>query len=250
MKNFLSTLLVAVLICTFFSCSGDKETENKETKNTTETPTTEVPEKPQVKGPIINIQDSLEVKQTVLCLKDSSATIEGMYQKLSNIYNVLLQETITKGKLAVMGSPMAWQTMEKDAYFFEAGIPVDKAPAKMGKGMYMKNTDEDSTVVAHFWGMPSQKNTAYTALEERLTDMAKTKSSAIYEVYRGNIFPANNEVVDYYKQQTDIIVPIKKTIIPKEKPVKLTLTAREQKEQMGSLKKGKGVKKAKAAPKK
>ena len=107
---------------------------------------------------------------------------------------------------------MAWQLMQNGAYFFEAGIPVDKVPAKMGKGMFMKSTGTDSTVVAHFWGKQDQTISAYSALDEKLTEQKKTKSSDAYEIYRGNYFPVNNEPVDFYKLQVDIIVPFKKVI--------------------------------------
>jgi effector-binding domain-containing protein len=253
MKNNLFTFISATIICTFASCSGsDTKTDNAITSNNDTTSEVEVVEKAQTKGPIINIQDSTEVKQIVLCLKDSSATIEGMYQKLSNIYNVKLQETIKAGKLQILGSPMAWQTVEKDAYFFEAGIPVDKAPSKMGKGMYMKSTGEDSAVVAHFWGPLNLTKSAYDALAEKLTDAGKTKSNASYEIYKGDFFPANNAAVDFYKLQTDIVTPFKGYVAPKEKKVSLTLTAKEAKKEANESKVGKGKKikkkKAVAAP--
>jgi effector-binding domain-containing protein len=253
MKKVLSTLFSAAIVCTFASCSGsDTKTDNAITSNNDTTSEVEVVEKAQTKGPIINIQDSTEVKQIVLCLKDSSATIEGMYQKLSNIYNVKLQETIKAGKLQILGSPMAWQTVEKDAYFFEAGIPVDKAPSKMGKGMYMKSTGEDSAVVAHFWGPLNLTKSAYDALAEKLTDAGKTKSNASYEIYKGDFFPANNAAVDFYKLQTDIVTPFKGYVAPKEKKVSLTLTAKEAKKEANESKVGKGKKikkkKAVAAP--
>jgi effector-binding domain-containing protein len=247
MKKILSTLFSATIICTFASCSGnDAKTENATTKNTDTTTEVEAVETTQTKGPIINIQDSTEVSQTVLCLKDSSTTIEGMYQKLSNIYNVKLQETIKAGKLNVMGSPMAWQTIEKDAYFFEAGIPVDKAPSKMGKGMYMKNTGSDSAVVAHFWGPLNLTKSAYDALAEKLTDAGKTKSNASYEIYKGDFFPSNNAAVDFYKLQTDIITPFKGYKAPKVKEVSLTLSAKEIKKEAKASKVKK--KKPTAAP--
>lgn len=222
MKNLLFTLCTFTILSTFLSCTGNKESEKTNTKNTdTIAPIVEV-ETPKVKAPIINIQDSLEVKQDVLCIKDSSNTIEGMYQKLSNIYNIKLQEIIKASKVQVMGSPMAWQTVEKNAYFFEAGIPVDRAPSKMGKGMYMKSTGDDSAAVAHFWGPQNISKSAYDALDEKLTDMHKTKSAAVYEIYKGDYFPTNNTAVDFYKLQIDIVMPYKGYIAPKIKEVKYT----------------------------
>ncbi len=219
MQNLLFTLSTFTILSTFFSCSGNKETENKNNNNI-DTITTVADIEPQkTRGPVINIQDSMELKQSVLCIKDSSNTVEGMYQKLSNIYNVKLQETIKAGKVNIVGSPMAWQTMQKDAYFFEAGIPVDGVPSKMGKGMYMKSTGTDSAAVAHYWGPQNLTKSAYDALEEKLADVQKSKSAAVYEIYKGNYFPANNEAVDFYKLQIDIVMPFKGTVAPKIKEV-------------------------------
>ena len=219
---------IAIAIsCTLFSCGGGKEKDVTEVAKKDTVATT--PEAPKAKGPVINIQDSLEVNQTVLCLKDSSSTAEGMYKKLSDIYNIKLQETIKAGKLNVMGSPMAWRTMQNGAYFFEAGIPVDKTPNKMGKGMFIKNTGTDSTIVAHYWGPQDQTKSAYDAIDERLVDVKKTKSSSAYEIYRGDYFPATNEAVDFYKLQTDIIVPLKKVKYKVEKEVPLLKTWKPEK---------------------
>lgn len=202
--------ILSLLLFTFFSCSSKKDTDKSESKKIDTTQSLIPVEAPKAKGPIINMQDSLEVQQIVLCLKDSSSTAAGMYAKLSTIFNVKLQETIKAGKLNTMGAPMAWQTMQNGAYFFEAGIPVDKVPAKMGKGMFMKSTGTDSTVVAHFWGPQDQTKSAYDAIDEKLADVKKTKSSSAYEIYKGDYFSINNEPKDFYKLQIDIVVPFKK----------------------------------------
>ncbi len=163
------------------------------------------PSNPQ-KGAIINMQDTLEIKRTVLCLKDSSKTREGMYAKLADIYSRRIPETIKANKLVITGAPMAWHTMQKAAYFFEAGIPVDKAPAKPGKGMYMKSTGGDSVYVAHFFGPNDLTTGAYDAIKEKAKENRKVTSAA-YEVYVDNPFVISTEPLDLYKLQTDIVFP-------------------------------------------
>lgn len=224
MKNNLSTLFIATIFCIFLSCSSNNKTEDKNSKNNDITKSeTEIADvQPSAKGPIINMQDSVEFKQIILCIRDSSNTIEGMYKKLSNIYNVKLQETLNANKMVAAGSPMAWQTIKDSAYFFEAGIPIDKTPSKMGKGMYLKSTGTDSTAIAHFTGPQNFIRSAYDALNEKLADMHKTKSADAYEIYKGVYFPANNEAVDFYKLQIDVITPYKGYIAPKIKEIKYT----------------------------
>ena len=218
MKYTFITLSLFVTLISLSNCSSKKET-NSENKIVAESSPSNKIEKetPKTKSAIINIQDTVEVSQTVLCIKDSASTIEGMHKKLSTIYNSKLQETIKANKLTITGSPMAWQTILKTAYFFEAGIPVDRTPTKMGKGMYMKNTGADSAVVAHFWGPHDLTKSGYDAIEEKFAETHKIKSTTIYEIYKGDHFPTNNEAIDFYKLQTDIVAPYRKTIVKSKK---------------------------------
>lgn len=203
MRTLLSTLSLSAML--LLSCSSNTETKAKTTNIPTQASKSEksVP----TKAPIINIEDSVEIKRMVLCIKDSSKNMEGMNVKLADIYNIKLAEAIKVNKLKITDSPIAWQTMQKGAYFFEAGIPVDKKPSKMGKGMYMKNTGGDSALIAHFWGPAELRKAAYDALNEKLKDEHKTKNGSSYEIYQGNHFAADKN--DPYKLQTDIVVPYK-----------------------------------------
>lgn len=172
--------------------------------------TTPKPGDKPVKGPIVNIQDSLEQKRTVLCIKDSASTSLGMSIKLNNIYNKKLRDFIKASKLKVSGPPMAWYKTQKAPFFFEAGIPVDKAPAKLAKGIYIKKTGGDSAVIAHFFGPNELSNAGYDALTEILKDRKKTKSAPAYEIYINNPFDSlANRKADPYKLQTDIVMPYK-----------------------------------------
>jgi hypothetical protein len=202
MKTNITILLFSTLILLFTSCNNSEEKK-------VNTVTTETPKPDSVvvtKGPIINIEDTIAINQTVLCIKDSALTVESMMAKLANIYTVKLAEAIKSNKILVTGAPIAWQTMQKNAYFFEAGLPVSKAPSKFGKGMYVKNTSADSAIVAHFWGPLAQTKSAYDALTESLTDKHKTKADQ-YEIYKGTQFTTIGD--DPYKQQTDIVVTYK-----------------------------------------
>jgi effector-binding domain-containing protein len=205
--NYLLVAPLTLLILTS-SCNSSKE-KTASTTSTVDKKTTEaIPTNPQ-KGAIINMEDTVEVKWMVLCLKDSSKTREGMYAKLAEIYNKKIPDAIKANKLKIMGAPIAWHTMQKAAYFFEAGIPVDKAPAKSGKGMYMKSTGVDSVYVAHFFGPNDLTKGAYDAIKEKATENNRVISSS-YEVYIDNPFVATTEPLDLYKLQTDIVCPFRK----------------------------------------
>jgi effector-binding domain-containing protein len=201
--NVLIAPLTLLILTT--SCNSNKEKTAPNVATVDNKKIEVLPTNPQ-KGAIINMQDTVEIKRMVLCLKDSSKTREGMYAKLADIYNKKIPEAIKTNKLVITGAPMAWHTMQKAAYFFEAGIPVDKAPTKPGKGMYMKNTGGDSVYVAHFFGPNDLTSGAYDAIKEKAKENHKVTSSA-YEVYIDNPFVVSTEPLDLYKLQTDIVFP-------------------------------------------
>ncbi len=209
MKTNTYSFYAILLLLMAFGCKEKKATQptSPSTTEKVETRGAKVPE--MQKGPIINLEDTIEKKFVLLCLKDSSKTREGMNQKLSAIFNVKLPEAIKSNKLTIMGDAIAWHTTQKNAFFFEAGIPVNKAPTKMGKALYMKNTAGDSALIAHFWGPNELNKSAYEALEEMLKDKHKTKAGSIYEIYIGNPFVTSKEPLDLYKLQTDIVLPYK-----------------------------------------
>ena len=203
---FLLSLLLAVV-----SCSDKKEKAppppplvKKEKGDTS---------KPEKKGPIINVIDTMEQKRIVLCVKDSAATSAGMSVKLNAIYNKKLPDAIKAGKLKATGQPIAWYKTQKAPFFFEAGIPVDKAPAKPIKGTYTKNTGRDSALVAHFFGPYDMTQVGYDALNEMLKDRHKSKAAPSYEIYVKNPFeqpaPVKGKTIknDPYKNETDIVMP-------------------------------------------
>jgi effector-binding domain-containing protein len=127
--------------------------------------------------------------------------------KLSQIYGVQLAALFKKGDIKMMGAPMAWYKSQKAPYFFEAGVPINKVPTKLPKGVYIKQTPTDSALVAHFYGPYNLLPQGYTALKEWLTDNKKKAKDAPYEVYVGDVIDKEGKPKDPYKIQTDIVFP-------------------------------------------
>jgi hypothetical protein len=216
MKTIPYFFILLSLFILITSCGGSSDkptstiTENK--KETEKAVVKEIQ-----KAPIVNIEDSIEINhKNILCIKDSAASNEGLTKKMAFIYSKKLVDVIKSNKLKITGSPIAWFKSQKTPYFFEAGIPVDKAPTKMGKGMFMKSTSSDSAFIAHFWGPNSIKAQGYDALNERVKDMKKTKSGDAYEIYNF-VFDSTIISKDAYKLETMIIMPHTSTIISKDK---------------------------------
>lgn len=157
--------------------------------------------------PVINITDTIAVPYTVLCVKDSAINSARLSQKLAMIYGTRLADIIRKNKLQVVGPPHAWYKSQKAPFFFEAGIPVDKKPAKLGKNITVKKIGGDSAVVAHFYGPYEQTGIAYEALQDWLKDRKKKLKGAPYEVYVGDPIGPDGKPVDPYKVLTDIVFP-------------------------------------------
>lgn len=209
MKTTIFFILSTSVIIIMTSCGGSNEKTIAKQKE----PTKIVSISPTVvatsKAPIINLQDTIAIKQTLLCLKDSASTKEKMYAKLCNIYNIKLNDCLKANKISASGNPVVWHTKQKNAFFFEAGIPVNKTPNKLGKGMYIKNTNNDSVFVAHFFGPNDLSASAYDALNEKLNDLKKQKVGGIYEIYFDNYFSVSKVPKDFYKLRTDIVLPFK-----------------------------------------
>ena len=206
----LLSILFIVFIYGFSSCKDNKEKLPAPPplikKEISTNAKVDIPQK----GPIINIIDTVEMKRLVLCVKDSAATSIGMSTKLNIIYNKKIPDAIKAGKLKIVGQPMAWYKTQKAPFFFEAGIPVDKMPAKMLKGFYLKKTGGDSAFVAHFFGPNVLSNVGYDAITDMLKERNKKKAAPAYEIYVNNPFELKAIKLDAYKQQTDIVMPYKK----------------------------------------
>ena len=159
------------------------------------------------KAPIINITDTILKKQIILYMKDSAASSERIGIKLGNIYGNVLADVIKQNKLKRTGSRMVWYKTSGAPFLFEAGIPVDKKPAKLPKKVFVKNIGGDSAVIAHFYGPYSLTFQGYEALRDWLKSRKKRTSGPPYEVYIGEAIDSKGKAVDPYLVQTDIIFP-------------------------------------------
>jgi effector-binding domain-containing protein len=210
--RFTASLLTFLAAGQFISCTEKKEEKNSATekpvavvvKNDKQTPREELKKE---QTPVINITDTIAVKYNLLCIKDSALNSVRLSEKLAQIYGVRLAEAIKKNKLKAVGPPHAWYKTQKAPFFFEAGIPVDKKPAKLDKKMSYKQIGGDSAVVAHYYGPYEQTHIAYEALQEFLKDRRKKSIAPAYEVYIGDPIDAQGKAVDPYKVLTDIVFP-------------------------------------------
>lgn len=159
------------------------------------------------KPPIINITDTIAIKQVVIYMKDSAKTGERIGLKLNNIYNKVLADIIKKNNLAKTGARIAWFKSSSAPFFFEAGIPVNKKPAKLPKNVLVKNIGGDSAVVAHFYGPYELTYEGYAALKDWMKDNKKKASGAPYEIYIGEPIDSKGMPADPYRVQTDIVFP-------------------------------------------
>ncbi len=158
-------------------------------------------------APIINITDTTAFPYTVICIKDSASNNIRLGQKLAKIYGERLVDIIRKNKLKVVGPPMAWYKSQKAPFFFEAGLPVDRAPKKLTKGISIKQTGGPKAIVAHYFGPYEETVQAYQALKDWLKDENKTSAGAPYEIYISDPIDKHGNPVDPYKVQTDIVFP-------------------------------------------
>lgn len=201
-----------LLICLSNACKDEKKPEIKPDapkiivrKDTAKLKKEEQPGR----SPIINVADTFAVKYLVLYVKDSAASSERISQKLATAYNVKLADCIKKNNLRSVGPPIAWYKSNKTPFFFEAGIPVDKKPAKLPKGIFVKNIGGEPALVAHFYGPYSSTFVGYEVLTEWLKDRKKKRSALPYEIYVTDPVDENGKMLDPYKVQTDIVFPYK-----------------------------------------
>lgn len=211
--NFNLKCFVVALFClsgSFFACKSKDNSKKMApptiTKNKPIDSNKVVETQPTRKAPVINIIDSIEPKQLILYIKDSAKTSDKISEKLANIYAFRLSEVIVKNKLKITGPPVAWYKTHKSPFFFEAGLPINKKPAKLPKGFYVKSIGGDSAVIAHFYGPYDLTTMGYEALNDYLNDRKRKKSASPYEIYVGDPFDQGKKK-DPYKVQTDIIFP-------------------------------------------
>jgi effector-binding domain-containing protein len=211
-------LLLGFPICSsLVSCKGKDKKDagspaaivKKEDKKNAKAGNTASVAVPAKRPPVINITDTVAQRQIILYVRDSAATSDRISAKLANIYAFRLPGFILKNKIKITGSPVAWYQAQKSPFFFEAGLPVDKKPATLPKGFFVRTIGGDSAVVAHFYGPYDLTTMAYEALNGYLKSHKKKRSAPPYEVYVADPFDKKGKQIDPYKVQTDIIFPYK-----------------------------------------
>jgi effector-binding domain-containing protein len=204
----ISILFTGMLLA---SCGEDKKKEEtvKPEKGRIKTEEKKQTKTAVQRPPIINIVDTVSLKMTVIYISDSAATFDRIGLKLGNIYGTKLPEYIKKNNLKTTGSPMAWYKKQKAPFFFEAGIPVNKAGSKPVKGVQVRQMTGGKALIVHFFGPFELLPQGYDAVKEWMKENKKTAAGPSYEIYITDPIDKNGKAVDPYKIQTDIVFPIK-----------------------------------------
>lgn len=155
--------------------------------------------------PVIKLDTTSVAAMTVLYIADSAKDGGEIARKLSIIYGQELGAFINKRHLKMVGAPMAWYSGDQFPLMFEAGVPVDKAPAGVEGRIKMRRTAAGPALVAHFWGPYELDPMGYKALADSLAKSGRKAAGLPYEVYVGD--PGVEK--DPYKVQTDIIQPVR-----------------------------------------
>lgn len=205
------TSFIALLI-TLAACGGsDKKTTLHENPTKADKKKDTAPKPPVTetrKPAIINIIDTVSPKMIVVFMKDSAASSERISLKLGQIYGAKLAQVFKQNKIKMTAPPMTWYKSQKPPFFFEAGIPVNKRPAKLPKAVFVKDIAADNVIMAHFYGPFDMTGQAYEALNERMKDTKRRAKGPVYEIYVTDPIDKNGKMIDPYKVRTDIVLPV------------------------------------------
>ena len=211
--NILCSCSMFLTVILFSACSNNPDKDAAPKKDSTKTAIKKAqiptPEVKSVRPPIVNIVDTIAPKRIICYSKDSAKTFERISLKLGKIYGAKLAEYIKKNNLKVSGAPMAWYKTQKAPYFFEAGMPINKAGKKSVPGVQVREMVSGKVIVAHFYGPYELLSQGYDAVKEFMKDNKKIAAGAPYEMYVTDPVDKNGKPVDPYKVQTDIVFPIK-----------------------------------------
>ncbi len=209
-KIFHAVILFATIF--LYACNNDdgkKKPAKDSTASAGRVETKKEPNSKYQRPPIINIVDTVAPKRTVIYCSDSAATFERISLKLGKIYGTKLSEYQKKNKIKPAGAPMAWYKKQKGPYFFEAGIPVNKAGSRSVAGVKIREMAAGKVLIAHFYGPFELLPQGYDAIKEWMKDNKKTAAGPAYEIYVTDPLDKNGKPIDPYKIQTDIVFPIK-----------------------------------------
>ncbi len=211
-NRLLAYVPLALSVCAFlFSCKSKAKNESdKPAKDTLIVPVKRTEKEAQKeRPPIINIIDTLSPKRIIIYSRDSAKTYERIGMKLAKNYGSRLAETIKKNNLKMTGAPIAWYKTTKAPFFFEAGLQVNKVPAKPAKGVQVRELAGGNVVVAHFFGPYNLMTQGYDAIKEWIKVNKKVQAGAPFEIYITDPIDKNGKPLDPYKVQTDIVFPVK-----------------------------------------
>lgn len=208
-KTILSVWVLSVLLVACNNADEEKKDDTGKKDSVVKQEKKAEPVAASRRPPIINITDTLSVRQTVLYMKDSAATVERLQFKLGEILGVKLGAILMKNKAKSVGAPIAWYKSTRAPYFFEAGIPIDKKPAKLPSNVFVREMLVDSVTVAHFYGSYDMLPQAYEALGDWIKDNKKKLNGKPYEVYVDDPMEKDGKMKDPYKVRTDVIFPWK-----------------------------------------
>lgn len=205
-------LCIFLLLCNVYACK--EKTKTPEALTTTpfiikKDSAVATKDGAPVRPPIVNITDTIAAKYMVLYIKDSAASSERISLKLAKIYGTRLPDFIKQANLTITGPPIAWYKTNKAPFFFEAGIPINKKPAKLPKGFFVKSIGGDNAVIAHFYGPYAITSMGYDAIIDYITDNKKKRNGLPYEMYITEPVGKDGKAIDPYKVQTDIVFPYK-----------------------------------------
>ncbi|HAO46063.1 MAG TPA: hypothetical protein DCQ97_04000 [Chitinophagaceae bacterium] len=210
-SSFLQYMSMILLACILFpACKNSKKEPAAPKKDTLIVPvkrTEKTDDKPR--PPIINIIDTLAPRRIVIFAKDSAKTYERIGMKLGKVYGTKLAESLKKNKLKMTGAPLAWYKTTKAPYYFEAGIQVDKKPAKAVNSVQVREMPAGNVVVAHFYGPYDMMSQGYDAIREWMKVNKKSPAGAPYEIYITDPIGKDGKPIDPYKVLTDIVFPVK-----------------------------------------
>jgi hypothetical protein len=211
--RYRKTLLISLITLSFFSCKSKKEVippkPGEPTIIVRKDTASLKKETPPSRSPIINIVDTTSPKYDIIYIKDTAHSSQRISEKLAKIYDIRLPKVIADNNLTIAGPRMAWYRSNKSPFSFEAGIPVNKKPGKLPKGVLFKTVGGEPAFIAHFYGPYSHTFVAYEVLTEWLKDHKKTRAALPYEIYVSNPVAPDGKMMDPYRVLTDIVFPYK-----------------------------------------
>ena len=144
--------------------------------------------------------------QKYLLIKAIGIKESDISNKLGEIYGKI-GTALQEYGLTMTGAPMAFYEDPKDgAFTFEAGMPVDKKPAKaLSKGLIYKETPASEAAIVHFAGPYEKTAEAYPALEKFIKEKGKTVAGMPMESYISDPMEAKTPL----DIKTEVIWPVK-----------------------------------------